>query len=171
MKMNLKLLTAIMAVALMGAKAHADVKIGYVDMQKAIQSTKAGQKAKKDLETEFEKRKKTLQTKEADLKKQGDELEKKAMVLSEDVRSKKQKEFQASMMEFQQTVQKNQQEIQQEERKLTEPILKKLQTVIEDMAKKDAYTVILEKRENGVLWAQKELDITDEVVKAFEAKK
>lgn len=159
-----------MAVALVGAKAHADVKIGYVDMQKAIQSTKAGQKAKKDLEAEFEKRKKTLQSKESALKKMGEELEKKAMVLSEDVRAKKQKEFQTSMMEFQQTVQKNQKEIQEQERKLTEPILKKLQSVIEDMAKKDTYTVILEKRENGVLWAQKELDITEKVVKAFEAK-
>lgn len=166
----MKILIAIMAVALVSAKANADVKIGYVDMQKAIQATKAGQKAKKDLEAEFEKRKKTLQSKENNLKKMGEELEKKAMVLSEDVRAKKQKEFQTSMMEFQQTVQKNQKEIQEQERKLTEPILKKLQVVIEDMAKKDAYTVILEKRENGVLWAQKELDITDKVVKAFEAK-
>ncbi len=164
----MKVLLMIIAVALIGAKANADVKIGYVDMQKAIQTTKAGQKAKKDLEAEFEKRKKSLQSKEADLKKMGEELEKKAMVLSEDVRAKKQKEFQTSMMEFQQTVQKNQKEIQDQERKLTEPILKKLQTVIEDMAKKDNYTVILEKRENGVLWAQKELDITEQVVKAFE---
>lgn len=169
--MKTKLFIAIIAVAFVGVSAHADVKIGYVDMQKAIQSTKAGQKAKKNLEAEFEKRKKTLQSKEANLKKQGEELEKKAMVLSEDVRSKKQKEFQQNMMEFQQTVQKNQHEIQQEERKLTEPILKKLQAVIEDMAKKESYTVILEKRENGVLWAQKDLDITDQVVKAFEAKK
>jgi outer membrane protein len=166
----MKTLLALIAVAFVSSQAQADVKMGYVDMQKAIQSTKAGKKAKKDLEAEFEKRKKSLQSKEANLKKMGEELEKKAMVLSDDVRAKKQKEFQESMMEFQQLVQKNQQEIQQQERKLTEPILKKLQTVIEDMAKKESYTVILEKRENGVLWAQKELDITDQVVKAFEKK-
>lgn len=166
----MKILLALIAVALVGVNAQAEVKIGYVDMQKAIQSTKAGQKAKKGLEAEFEKRKKNLQKKEAELKKMGEELEKQAMVLSDDVRAKKQKEFQEKMMEFQQTVQKNQQEIQQEERKLTEPIVKKLQSVIEDMAKKDSYTVIMERRENGVIWAQKELDITDQVVKAFEAK-
>lgn len=160
-----------LAIGLASVNAHADIKIGYVDMQKAIQSTKDGQKAKKSLEAEFEKRKKSLQKKEGDLKKMGEELEKKAMVLSDEVRGQKQKEFQETMMDFQQTVQKNQQEIQQQERKLTEPILKKLQTVIEEMAKKDKYTVILEKRENGVLWAQKELDITEQVVKAFESKK
>ncbi len=160
-----------MTIGLLASTASANVKIGYVDMQKAIQSTKAGQKAKKSLEANFEKRKKGLQKKEGELKKMGEELEKKAMVLSDEVRAQKQKEFQESMMEFQQTVQKNQQEIQQEERKLTEPILKKLQTVIEEMAKKESYTVILERRENGVLWAEKDLDITDKVVKAFEAKK
>ena len=167
----MKQLITIMAVTLMAVAARAEVKIGYVDMQKAVQSTKAGQKAKKELETEFEKRKKTLQAKEADLKKMGEDLEKKAMVLSDDVKAKKQKEFQTQMMEFQQNVQKNQTEIQEQERKLTEPILKKLSEVIDDIAKKDKYTVILEKRENAVLWAQKELDITDEVVKAYEAKK
>jgi outer membrane protein len=167
----MKKLMLIMAVAMFTVVARAEVKIGYVDMQKAVQATKAGQKAKKELETEFEKRKKTLQTKESDLKKMGEDLEKKAMVLSDDVRAKKQKEFQENMMEFQQNVQKNQQEIQEQEKKLTEPILKKLADVIGDIAKKESYTVILEKRENAVLWAQKDLDITDSVVKAFEAKK
>ncbi len=151
--------------------ALAEVKLGYVDMQKAIQSSKAGQKAKKELETEFNKRKKTLQAKEDDLKKKGEELEKQAMVLSDEVRGKKQKEFQKNMMEFQQLVQKNQQEIQQEERKLTEPIIKKIQAVIEEIAQKDGYSLVLEKRENGVLYSQKELDITDQVLKAVEAKK
>jgi outer membrane protein len=167
----MKKLIMIMAVAMFTVAAHAEVKIGYVDMQKAVQSTKAGQKAKKELESEFDKRKKTLQKKEADLKKMGEDLEKKAMVLSDDIRAKKQKEFQESMMEFQQNVQKNQQEIQEQEKKLTEPILKKLSDVIADIAKKDNYTVILEKRENAVLWAQKDLDITEQVVKAYEAKK
>ncbi len=161
----------ILAVIALAGTAFAEVKLGYVDMQKAIQATKAGQKAKKDLETEFNKRKKTLQSKEDDLKKKGEELEKQAMVLSDEVRGKKQKEFQQAMMEFQQLVQKNQQEIQQQERKLTEPILKKLQEVIDETAKKDNYSVILEKRENGVLFSKAELDITDQIVKAFEAKK
>lgn len=161
----------VLSVLMFMGTAFAEVKLGYVDMQKAIQATKAGQKAKKDLEAEFNKRKKALQTKEDDLKKKGEELEKQAMVLSDEVRGKKQKEFQQSMMEFQQLVQKNQQEIQQQERKLTEPILKKLQEVIDETAKKDNYSVILEKRENGVLFSKSELDITDQIVKAFEAKK
>lgn len=161
----------LIAAAMIFTTAFAEVKLGYVDMQKAIQNTKAGQKAKKDLESEFEKRKKSLQTKENDLKKKSEELEKQAMVLSDEVRGKKQREFQQAMMEFQQLVQKNQQEIQQQERKLTEPIVKKLQDVINDIAKKDNYSVILEKRENGVLFSKSELDITDQVVKAFESKK
>ena len=167
----MKKLILIMTVTMFAVAARAEVKIGYVDMQKAVQSTNAGKKAKKELEAEFEKRKKALQKKESDLKKMGEDLEKKAMVLSDDVRAKKQKEFQENMMEFQQNVQKNQHEIQEQEKKLTEPILKKLADVIGDIAKKENYTVILEKRENAVLWAQKDLDITDSVVKAFEAKK
>ena len=39
----------------------APVKIGYVDMQKAIQATESGKKAKKDLEKEFNDKKAELQ--------------------------------------------------------------------------------------------------------------
>ena len=42
---------------MMSFAAHAEFKAGVVDMQKAIQSTKAGKKAKSELEGEFEKKK------------------------------------------------------------------------------------------------------------------
>lgn len=156
---------------MVSAGAHAESKVGYVDLQKAIQETSTGKKAKTDLEKDFNKRKKDLEKMEADLKKMGEDLEKKAMVLSDDVRGRKQAEFQQEMMKYREAVSKNQLEIQKKERDLTMPIIEKLRSVIEDIAKKDGYTMILEKSEQSVLWAKKEADLTDEVVKAYEKKK
>ncbi|MCB0411693.1 MAG: OmpH family outer membrane protein, partial [Bdellovibrionales bacterium] len=119
----------------------------------------------------FKKRKAEIDKMEADLKKKGEDLEKRAMVLSEDVRSKKQAEFQQEMMKYREAVQKNQMEIQKKERDLTLPIIKGLREVIEDTAKKEGYTMILEKSEQSVLWAKEDVDLTDQVVKAFEKKK
>jgi len=150
--------------------AAAEVKIGFVDMQKAIQETKAGKKAKKELETEFNKKKKELEKKEADLKKMNEDLEKKAMVLSDDVRAKKQKEFQDEMLKYRELVGKSQMGIQTRERELTKPIVDGLRNIIEDIAKKEGFTVILEKSEQSVMWAQKDIDLTDRVVTAFDKK-
>lgn len=148
----------------------AELKIGYIDIQKAIQETSAGKKAKKDLEGDYNKKKKDLEKKEADLKKMSEDLEKKALVLSDDVRAKKQQEFQQEMLKYRELVGKSQVDIQKRERELTMPILEKIRGIIEDIAKKDSYTVILEKSEQSVLYAVKEIDLTDRVVKEFEKK-
>ena len=61
-------------------------------------------------------------------------------------------------------------EIQKKERELTLPIVTKLKEVIADIAKKEEYTMILEKSEQSVLWAKDDADLTEKVVKAFEKK-
>ena len=151
--------------------AFAEVKIGYVDMQKAIQETAAGKKAKKELEDEFNKKKKDLEKKEADIKKMHEDFEKRSMAMNEDARQKKQTEIRSEMGKYQENAGKAQMEIQKKERDLTQPIVTKLRSLMEEIAKKEDYTVILEKSENAVLWAKKEIDLTDRLIKAYDGKK
>lgn len=146
----------------------AEVKIGYVDLQKAIQETSTGKKAKKELEKEFNAKKADLQKKEADLKKMNDDLEKKSAALSDEARNKKQQELQQEMLKFQREVGESQLNIQKKERQLTGPILEKLQAAMEKVAKAGGYSMVLEKSEQSVLWANKDLDLTDAVVKEYE---
>lgn len=156
---------------LLTSVALAEVKIGYVDMQKAIQATAAGKKAKDNLDAEFQKKKSFLDKRKADIEKMGQDLEKKKSVLSEEVLGKKQMELQEEMMKFQKTVAENQLEIQKKEKDLVEPILNKLRTVIEKVANEKGYAMVLEKQGQNILFAQKDADLTDEVVKAFEKDK
>ena len=152
------------------AAGAAEVKIGYVDMQKAIQQTVAGKKAKKELEDEFNKKKKELEKKEADIKKMGEDFEKRSMAMNEDSRLKKQTELQGEMRKYQETAAKAQMDIQKREHELTQPILSKLRTILDDIARKEDFTVILEKAENSVLWAKKDLDLTDRLIKEHDKK-
>ena len=163
-----KLLT--IAAFLFAATAFASdtpMKIGTIDMQKAIQATDAGKKAKKELEKEFNDKKKELQDKEKDLKKMSEDLEKKSMVLSDEVKQKKQMEFQEEMVKYRELLGKSQLEIQDKERKLTAPIIEKLRGIMGQIGEKEKYTVILEKNENAVMWAPKTLDLTERVVSEF----
>ena len=148
----------------------AEFKLGVVNLQKAIQSTAQGKKAKTELESDFEKKKKELQKKEGDLKKMQEDLEKKRSVLSEEVLSKKQDEFREEMMKFQQVVAKNQSEIQKKEQELTQPILEKMKKIIEKLSKEKGYSMMLESTAM-VLYVDSAHDLTEEVVKAFEKEK
>lgn len=149
----------------------AEVKIGYIDMQKAIQETAAGKKAKKELEDEFNKKKKDLEKKEADIKKMHEDFEKRSMAMNEDARMKKQQEIRAEMGKYQEVAGKAQMEIQKRERDLTQPIVTKLRSIIDEIAKKEEFTVILEKAENSVMWAKKDIDLTERVIKAYDSGK
>lgn len=151
--------------------ANAETKIGYIDMQKAIQDTSAGKKAKKDLEEDYNKKKKEIEKREADIKKMNEDLEKKAMVLSDDVKAKKQQDIQSEMLKFREMVGKSQMEIQKREQELTKPIIEGLRKIMAEIAEKEGYSMILEKSEQSVLWAKKDTDLTARLIEEFEKTK
>lgn len=173
MKMNqavLVLVAACMAIPAF-AEGVAQDKVGYVDVQKAVQLTSAGKAAKATLDGEFQKRKVSLDKKKAEIEKMGQELEKKKTALSQDVLAKKQTEIQQEMMKFQKTVGENQVEIQKKQEALVAPILAKMQKAVETVAKEKGYAMIIDKKEQNVLFSVAEADLTDAVVKAFEKEK
>lgn len=153
------------------ASAANETKFGYIDMQKAIQNTAAGKKAKKELEDEFNKKKKELEKREADIKKMGEDFEKRSMAMNEEARTKKQQEIQLEMRKYQELAAKSQMDIQKRERDLTQPIVNKLKSIVDEIAQKDGYTFIFERAESSVMWAKKELDLTDRVIKEHDKDK
>jgi outer membrane protein len=98
------------------------------------------------------------------------DFDKKSLVLSDEARAKKQQEIDAEKTKYMELREKNLQELAKKDRELSQPMIKKLNTVIADIAKKDSYTMILHKNDQNLVWATPDTDITDEVIKALEKK-
>lgn len=145
--------------------------IGVVDLQKAVQGTTAGKKAKETMDGEFKKRKDALDKKKADIEKMAQDLEKKRPVLSDEVFNKKNNDIQEEMGKFQKTVVENQTEIQKKEQEVVSPILDKMRKVIEKLAVEKKLDLVLDKQAPGVLYSKKEVDFTDDLIKVFEKEK
>src|SRR5215470_11098564 len=91
---------ALLASAVFASAARAQpIKIGYVDVQRAIQEVEEGRAARTRLKTEFDQRKAQIDKKSADLERMQQEYEKQAPVLSDDAKRKKQEEFQKALVE------------------------------------------------------------------------
>ena len=144
------------------------IKLGYVDMSVAIRTTREGQSAEKQLEKEFQKKQKELEAKEGDLKTMVQNLKKQAMVISDEVRSQKEMVLQEEQLKFQKLLAESRLEMQTRERELTEPILEKLHTVIDRIAKREKYDMILQKADITILWSKPKFDLTDQVIKEFD---
>ena len=150
------------------ADADKALKIGYVDMNKALVSTKAGQKADQQLQSEYKKKQKELGAKEEDLKTMVQNLKKQAMVISDEVRTQKERALYEEQLKFQKLVAESNVAIQKKEMSLKEPILEQLREVIDGLAKKEKYDMILQKADITILWAKPQFDLTDKVIKTFD---
>ncbi|MBT4760344.1 MAG: OmpH family outer membrane protein [Bdellovibrionaceae bacterium] len=170
-KINKNTIIGALLALFISGQVLAEVKVAVVDMQKAIQGSASGKLAKKKLEKAFNKKKKKLEQLESDLKKMREDLEKKSLVMSDEVKLKRQQEFQKKYVTFQQKRAKSEQEIRQEEQKLTQPILVKIKSVIKSIAKKEKYTMVFQKAEHNVLFAEASIDITKRVIKELSKKK
>ncbi|MBE8221201.1 MAG: OmpH family outer membrane protein [Bdellovibrionales bacterium] len=157
-----------LVILIYGFTVSVSAKTVFVNMQYILQTVKAGKKAKNVLAREFKKKKKFLEKQEKNLKKLGNDLEKKRSVLSDSIFLQKQNNLQKQILKYRESVAKSQSDIQKRERKLTLPILKNVQKLIKSLAKTNKYSVVLERQ--SIVWANDNLDITKKVVKAYNRK-
>jgi outer membrane protein len=143
-----------------------ETKIAVIDMQKTIQSSEAGKKAKGELEQAFNKKKKELQDQESNLKKMQEDFQKKQSALSDSAKKDQQAKMQEKFMKYQELLQKSQTEIQKKEQEMSEPIVRKIREKVAEIAKKKGYDLVIERNENVVIFYDPKHDITEEVIKA-----
>lgn len=155
----------------LAADATAMMRVGYVDLQKALTTTDAGKKAKDQWEKDIAAKKTALEKEQAGLQKEAEEFEKKAALLNETARGQKQQELQKKVLELQKKMAATQMELQKKERDLTKPIIDELRAIVETIGKERAFQLILEKNEGAVLYAESGSDLTEEVIKRFNQKK
>jgi outer membrane protein len=145
----------------------AQVKIGVVDLQRAINETEDGRQAKRRLKKLFDERQKALNEKQESLKTQKESLERQQDVLSEDAFKKKVEQYQNDLMELQNEYVTYQQELSTKEAELTQKILEKMQEILRRIGQTDGYTLIVEANEGGIVWVPTNLDLTDVLIQRY----
>jgi len=168
--MKTTLLTLGILAALPVMANTAGQNLGYVDLQKALQSVDAGKTAKANLEKEVNAKKADLEKKQQSFQKEAEQFEKKAAILNDSAKAAKQAELQKKYVELQKLAAETQMELQKRERDLTQPIVTELKTIIEGIGKEKNYQLIVEKNEGAVLYAQSGSDLTDQVIERFNTK-
>jgi len=141
------------------------LKIGFVDLVKALNESEAGKKAKADLEFLIKSKQVAIDEKGKAIEKGKNDLEKQASVLSQDARKSKEEELERLIREYQRLVSDSQSEVKKKEGELTGDILKEIRTIVQKIGQDEAYTLILENAEGQILYSLKESDLTDSVIK------
>lgn len=166
-----KILGMILIVAVLGVASFSTAsegnRFGYVNLQEALVISDAGKEAKELFKVQVERIQSDLDKQQNELKNLKEELDKKALLLSEETREKKNMEYQDKLKKFQRFYQDSQDELKGKDSQLTKGIVIDLKKVISKLGQEKGYTMIFEKSESSILYSPKENDLTAEVIKRF----
>ena len=151
-----------------GAFGASEYKLGYVDLQKALNLCKAGQDAKEKFSKEVEKAEAQLALKQEELQKLKESLEKQSAMLNEETFKKKEKDYQAKLRDFKRLYEESQDELKAQDNDAVKEILAELVKVTQAYGEKNGYTLIFEKSESALLFADEKLELTEEIIKLYD---
>ena len=152
-------------VLLLPAVVSAQVKIGFIDVQRAISESAAGKRAKDKFQAQVKKAEGDLLKEKNELERLKAELDKKGPLLKEDERRNLEGDLQKRYVTYQRSMSDQQQDLRQKEGEMTADILKELEKIVNEVGKSEKFTLILERSQ--ILYSDQGIDITNKVIEVY----
>ena len=170
--MKKSIIATILMVMLLSTVLFAEsVKIVYVDTDRIMSESKLTKEAQQTFQTEQQQWQNKLTEMQSQIDKLSADYKAKELVLTEEGK----KEAQAKLLKLDKEIKEYYNEIYGDNGKATtrnnellSPILDKLKTVIENVAVKNNYSLILDSSAGAILYAKPTMDITDQVIEALD---
>jgi len=144
------------------------VKIGFIDVQRAITESQAGKRAKERFQAQVKKAEGELLREKQELERLKADLDKKGPLLKDEEKRNLEADLQRRYVNYQRGMQDQQQELRQREGEMTGDILKELEKIVNEIGKAEKFTLILERSQ--ILYSDQGIDITNRVIEAFNSR-
>lgn len=172
MKISVPALSCLVLAAATLAEAQAQTpnKVGVIQVQGAIISTKDGQKAVADLQTKMEPRKRDLDKKQSEIRDLQEKLQKGGNAMADDAKQDLARTIDQKTKSYNRDMQDAQAEFEEEQRKLLGDLGQKMMKIIDNYAQSNGFSVILDvsNPNTPVLYAANTVDITKEVIALYD---
>ncbi|ACG72374.1 outer membrane chaperone Skp (OmpH) [Anaeromyxobacter sp. K] len=152
------------------AARAAEAKFGFVDLQRAIREVDEGKSATAVLKKDFDEKQKVIDQKKAEFDKLKAEFDKQAVVMADQAKKDKASELDRKAMELQQLFVQLQKDLSQREGEVMRGIVDKMTGVIREIAEADGFTMVFERNDAGIVYAPQSLDLTNELVRKYNAR-
>ena len=144
MKSTSFVLPALGLALVVSAGAQSTAKVGVINIQSAIVSTKDGQKAAGDLQSRFTPKKVELEKKQSEIAEMQDKLSKGRNTLSEEARQTMVRDIDAKTKSLTRATEDAQAEWDQEQQRIFNEMGGKMLALLDKYGKENAYSIILD---------------------------
>jgi outer membrane protein len=147
----------------------AAVKIGLINIQRAIIESNEGRVAIERLQKQFAPRQTDLQTRQAEIEKLQKQLREQEKTLSDEARAGLVRQIEAKTKDFNRANEDATNDAQQAEAQAVNEIGQKMMKVLDEYARKYGYHVVFDvgSPQSPVLWASAAVDLTDDMIKLY----
>lgn len=156
---------------LLGSQAWAassgDVRLAFVDIQRALNDCHNGKQVKVEFRGRIERLQQRLQGEQDDVERIKRELEQKGALMQPDQRQNLEDDYTKKLRQFQDDYKNSADELKQKDNEMTSEIVRDLALVVQQISQRSGYTMVMEK--GSLLWAIPSIDITDQVIRAYDA--
>jgi outer membrane protein len=163
---NFKLLLAVLMLALTPSIFAADLKIGWINIERIFREAGPAQKATKRLETEFAHRESDIKTQNTKAQELQTKLDKDGLTMKEAERARVERDLAASRRELQRLQREFQEDLNARRNEELASIQERANKVIKEIAESEKYDLIL----SDAVYASPKIDLTDKVLKALSDK-
>jgi outer membrane protein len=145
------------------AASAADIKIGYVDVERIRRESAPAERASKQLEKEFAPRAQELARRESQIKAAQTQLEKDSVTMSESERRSKEQELSRMSVDYQRMQREYREDLNMRRNQELASLFERADKVIKQIADAEKYDLILQE----AVYRSPRIDITDRVLKAL----
>lgn len=144
------------------------VKIGYVNMKEIFENYEKAKKIEESFKKEVAEEQKNIDKMQEDIKKMQEDYEKKKNMMKPEEQAKKETEIRSKIQEFSQKYSEVSKKLDEKGKALESQIVDEIKKAIEDYAKKNGYSIILDSR--LLLYGDEATNLTDEIIKVLNKK-
>jgi outer membrane protein len=158
------------ATTLAHAQSTTPTKIGIINVEAAILSTREGKKAADELNSKFTQKKADLDKKQAGIDQLKDQLQKGSATMSDEAKNKLMRQIDGETTSLKRATEDAQADMQQDEGKIINELGAKLYAIVQKYAKDNGYAIILDvsAQQQPVWWAADGIVINNEVVALYD---
>lgn len=149
--------------------AAAQGKIGVINIQEAIGNTVEGKKAFADLTKKFQPRQQELQRLQQEIQAINDQLTKQAATLSDEEQRRLARDLEDKQKLLKRSTEDAQADFSTERDEAIRRIGQKIVRIISEFAQQNGFSLVMDGGQIPVYFASKDVDITEEIVKRYDA--
>jgi outer membrane protein len=169
MKIRLSTLVSFLAIMAIPLAAQAQGKIGVINFSAAIGTTAEGKKSIADLQSKYAPRKQELMRLQQEIQSDQDQLSKQTATLSDDEQRRLQRDLEDKQKLLKRSTDDAQSDYNADMEESVRKIGQKMTRVIGEYAQQNGFVLVIDDAQIPVYYVSKDLDISAEMVKRYDA--